>query len=282
MLRKDNVIRILFFILIFTALGFISYWINKFGVSSVDTQFLLLAILVGFIAQIVDGAIGMAYGLTSTSFLLLIGATPATASAATHVAEAFTTGASGLSHWKLNNIDKKLFQNLLIPGIVGAIIGVFFITYIDGKFIRPFVSAYLLLLGIFILVRAFKKITLVDAHNDKIIPPLGLFGAFIDSVGGGGWGPVVTTSLVASGRDPRTTIGSVNAAEFFVTLASGFSFILLLGIQHWEAVAGLIIGGLIAAPFAAFFTSKIPQKKLLILVGCMIIFVSAYNIYASL
>jgi hypothetical protein len=176
------------------------------------------AIVVGFLAQAVDGALGMAYGITSTTFLLGAGASPAMASASVHIAEIFTTGVSGISHAKLGNVDKKLFLRLLVPGMIGAILGALLVTQVDGKAMKPFVAAYLLIMGIFILSKARRAI---KSRSDapRHVAKLALFGGFVDSAGGGGWGPVVTTSLVGSGNDPRTTIGSVNFAEFFLALA---------------------------------------------------------------
>lgn len=239
------------------------------------------AIAVGFLAQAIDGALGMAYGITSTTFLLSAGASPAMASASVHIAEVFTTGVSGVSHAKLGNVNKKLFLRLLVPGIIGAVLGAVVITQIDGKAMKPFISAYLLLMGVYILSKAWRKIR---ARNEeaKHVGKLALFGGFVDSAGGGGWGPVVTTTLVGSGNDPRTTIGSVNFAEFFLALAGAVSFTLLIGSGVWVLVLGLVIGGLFAAPFAAMMTKKLSARVLLILVGTLISAISTYNLYKAL
>ena len=236
------------------------------------------AILVGLLAQLVDGSLGMAYGITSTSFLIGIGATPAAASGAVHVAEIFTTAFSGISHIKFGNVHKDLFKKLVIPGVIGGILGAYILTSIDGKLIKPYVTVYLLLMGLFILRKAF---VLIKHNNKKIkhVRKLALTGGFLDAIGGGGWGPIVTSSLIGQGNSPRHTIGSVNTAEFFVSFATGITFILLGSAGHWILVAGLIIGGLLSAPFAAYLTSKLSTKKLLIAVGFLITAISIYNLY---
>lgn len=239
------------------------------------------AILVGLLAQLVDGSLGMAYGITSTSFLIGIGATPAAASGAVHVAEIFTTAFSGISHIKFGNVHKDLFKKLVIPGVIGGIVGAYILTSIDGKLIKPYITVYLLLMGLFILRKAF---VLIKHNNKKIkhVRKLALTGGFLDAIGGGGWGPIVTSSLIGQGNSPRHTIGSVNTAEFFVSFATGITFILLGSAGHWILVAGLIIGGLFSAPFAAYLTSKLSTKKLLIAVGFLITAISIYNLYKVL
>jgi uncharacterized membrane protein YfcA len=239
------------------------------------------AVLVGLLAQTVDGALGMAYGITSTSFLIASGATPAVASASVHIAEVFTTGISGVSHIKLGNVDRKLFLRLLIPGMIGATVGAWVVSSIDAKTIKPFISAYLLLMGLFIISKVFK--TLKTRHEvPRHVAKLGLLGGFVDAVGGGGWGPVVTTTLVGTGQNPRTTIGSVNLAEFFLTFVSAMVFALLVEEGPWPVVAGLVVGGLFAAPFAALLTRHLKTKALLMMVGLVISGVSLYNISRAL
>ena len=238
------------------------------------------AVAVGFLAQIIDGALGMAYGITATTFLLSSGVPPAAASASVHIAEVFTTGLSGISHAKLGNVNKKLFLSLLLPGMLGAILGAYLVTQVDGDVIKPFISAYLLLMGLYILSKAYRNV--LKRRAPKHVAKLALFGGFVDSAGGGGWGPVVTTSLIGSGSDPRTTIGSVNFAEFFLTITTATSFILLAGQPDtWMLVAGLVFGGMFAAPFAALLCKKLSAKTLLTIVGCLITLISAYNIYSS-
>ncbi len=240
------------------------------------------ALLVGLLAQIVDGALGMAYGLTSTSFLLATGASPALATASVHMAEVFTTGVSGISHAKFGNVDKKLFVRLLVPGIIGGLLGALLVTQIDGKTLKPFITVYLLLMGVYVLSKAFRKHIATRKGEPKHVAKLALLGGFVDTSGGGGWGPVVTTTLVGTGHDPRTTIGSVNFAEFFLTLTSAASLFILVDETIWHVVAGLIIGGLFAAPFAAYACKKFSTRTLLILVGLLISGISLFNLYKAL
>jgi uncharacterized membrane protein YfcA len=240
-----------------------------------------VAVAVGFFAQAVDGALGMAYGVTATTFLLSTGASPAAASASVHIAETFTTGFSGVSHLKFGNVNQQLFVRLLIPGVLGAVLGAIFITQFDGQILRPYVTAYLLLMGLYILSKAFRRWR-ARAGEPRHVGKLAAFGGFVDAAGGGGWGPVVTSTLVGSGRDPRTTIGSVNFAEFFITVATAASFSLLVGPSAWVLVAGLVIGGLCAAPFAALLCSRLRARTLLILVGTLITALSAYNLYRAI
>lgn len=238
------------------------------------------AVAVGLIAQAIDGALGMAYGITSTSFLLATGVSPAIASASVHIAEVFTTGVSGISHVKLGNVNKSLFIKLLIPGIIGAIVGAFILTSIDGKILKPYISIYLFIMGIYIVSKIFRKLKPAK-QAPKHVAKLALLGGFVDAVGGGGWGPVVTTTLVGSGHNPRETIGTVNFAEFFLTFASAIVFSILVGEGPWPIVAGLVIGGLFAAPFAAYACKKFHARTLLILVGTLISAVSLFTLYKT-
>lgn len=242
---------------------------------------LLIFIAGGFIAQMVDGALGMAYGVTATTFLLSFGISPAAASASVHASEIFTTGASGLMHLKFKNVNTKLFRNLLLPGILGAIMGAYILISLEeySPYLKPVIAIYTLGLGVIIILKAIKKTKV--RKKIKRVGSLAFAGAFFDSIGGGGWGPIVSSTLIARGRSWRYTIGSVNLAEFFVTLASSLTFFALIGIQYWYVIAGLVIGGLIAAPLAAYMTSKIPVKGGLILVGVVVIIVSLRIIYLS-
>lgn len=240
-----------------------------------------LAAAVGLFAQIIDGALGMAYGITATTFLLSTGVPPAAASASVHVAEIFTTGFSGLSHWRFGNVDKALFRRLLIPGVIGVVLGAYVITSVDGKAIKPWISAYLIFMGLYVLSKAFRRIKR-RKEPPKHVAALALTGGFVDSVGGGGWGPVVTTSLIGTGQDPRTTIGSVNAAEFILSLAGGLSFAFLIGLTYWHVIAGLVVGGLFAAPFAAWLCRHLQARTLLILVGVLITAISSFNLWKAL
>ncbi len=245
---------------------------------------ILLYILVGFVAQMIDGALGMAYGVSSNTFLLSIGIPPAAASASVHMAEVVTTGISGFAHWKLGNIDWKLVKRLLIPGAIGGVAGAYLLTSINGDFIKPYISAYLLIMGIIILVKAVHYTA--KPHNGvhtARVSILGVVGGFFDAIGGGGWGPIVTTTLVARGKDARQTIGSVNFSEFFVTLAESVTFVLTLSfLDYWQIILGLLIGGAIAAPMAAILTKKLPVKTLMFIVGILIIGLSIRTIVLAL
>lgn len=229
-------------------------------------------ILAGFVAQLVDGALGMAYGLTASSFLLSFGITPASASATVHAAEVFTTGFSGLSHHYFGNVDKKLFWRLLIPGVIGAAVGAYALASLPGEQFRPIVSGYLLIIGVVIILKAFKEFPPVAVT--RYVTPLGFFGALIDALGGGGWGPVVASTLLARGSHVRMTVGTVNAVEFFVTLTASIVFFLTLGITNWRIILGLAVGGVIAAPIGAYAVKKVPLKPLMFGVGLLIIFLS--------
>lgn len=241
-------------------------------------------ILIGFAAQIIDGALGMAYGVSATSFLLSFGVPPALASASVHAAEVVTTAFSGVSHLGFGNVDKGLFKRLVIPGVIGAVLGAYVLTQFPGDAIKPWVSAYLLAIGIYILIKAFRDITPASATSHLI--PLGLLGGAMDAVGGGGWGPIVVSTLVARGNPPRTTIGSVNLAEFFVALAASITFVLSIGQgdlnELWPAIAGLAIGGAFAAPLAAFITKRISPRALMIMVGILISMLSIRTILLAI
>ncbi len=235
---------------------------------------LLFYVAVGFCAQMVDGAIGMAYGVTASSVLLSFGIPPTTASACVHAAETFTTGASGLAHWKLGNVDRNLLKRLALPGMIGGGVGAYVLTTLDGDAIKPFISGYLLLVGLFIIYKALhKKHTFVDEPPNHVAP-LGLFGGFVDAIGGGGWGPIVTSTLLGQGTTPRYAIGSVNLAEFFVTLTISATFFLTVGLSLWPIITGLIIGGIVAAPLAAMATKHMPAKPLMLIVGLVVVFLS--------
>lgn len=239
-------------------------------------------ILAGFLAQMVDGALGMAYGVTSTSVLLSFGLSPKLASAAVHTSEVFTTGVSGLSHIRFGNIDKKLFLKLVIPGVISASIGAFLLgSVIDGNVIKPYINVYLLILGLMILAKAFKK-SIEPKENTKNAPVLALFGGFLDSIGGGGWGPIVTSNLIRQGNTPNIVIGTVNTVEFFVTFFSAGILIYFTGIHSWQIILGLIIGGTLAAPLGAYLAKKISRKLLFILVGVMIVITSSYSLWQVL
>lgn len=241
-------------------------------VSGFDKEFLVF-FAIGVFAQLVDGTLGMGYGATSSSFLLAYGISPAISSTGVHVAEMFTTGASAISHHKFGNINKKLLKNLLIPGVIGSITGAYLLAdVIDGDVIKPFIAVYMIILAIVIVIKALRKN--IIKKKTKKLGILAIFGGFMDSVGGGGWGPIVTSTLLGRGRNPRYTIGSVNAAEFAVSFASGITFMLFGGIQGWQVILGLILGGVIAAPLAAYLVNRIQRKPMMIVVGILIIVLS--------
>lgn len=234
-------------------------------------------VLVGFLAQVIDGALGMAYGVTATTFLLAGGTSPAMASASVHIAEIFTTGISGMAHARLGNVDRRLFLRLLLPGVTGAVLGAWVITTVDGDALKPWVTGYLVLMGVHILFKAVRR-RARSRPRLRHVGKLALFGGFVDAAGGGGWGPVVTSTLLGSGNDPRTTIGSVNFAEFFLTLATGASFLFLVGAGPWPVVAGLILGGWFAAPLAAVLCRHLPARTLLLLVGILVTGLGLFNL----
>lgn len=237
-------------------------------------------VVIGFLAQIIDGTLGMAYGVTSTSCLLYFGFSPISASAITHAAECITTGFSAIAHHQFGNINKALFFKLLLPGIVGAILGAFMLTHVDSDFIKPIIASYLLILGFIILSKTFAVFPPVAVTHHLI--PLGFIGAFMDAIGGGGWGPIVTSTLLARGHDARTTIGSVNASEFFIAVTASITFFLSNVVIGWHAVIALAIGGAIAAPCGAFLCKHIPVRVLLFTVGLLIIGLSSRTLWISL
>lgn len=240
-----------------------------------DPDFLLY-IAAGFVAQMIDGALGMAYGVSASSLLMAFGVPPAATSATVHAAECFTTGASALSHHAFGNVDKFLFRRLLIPAVIGAIIGAYVLSAIDGDVLKPYVSAYLILIGLLIIGKAFRQIP--PRNVTTHLTPLGFFGALVDAMGGGGWGPIVASNLIVRGNDVRITVGSVNAVEFFVTLAASITFLLTIGLTHWSIILGLALGGVIAAPFGAWAAKRIPHKPFMVLVGVLVTALSLRNL----
>lgn len=230
-------------------------------------------LLAGFVAQLVDGALGMGYGVTSATILLSAGVSPAAMSGSIHTAEMFASGASGYSHYKFGNVNKKLFKALLIPGVLGAIAGALMLVFIGdkyGKFIRPCIAAYTLILGVKFIMNAFREAK--PKKKFKHYRILALVGGFFDSFGGGGWGPIVTSTLVNNGRSHKYVVGSVSLTEFFVTLSSAFTFFTLIGVSHWQTILALIIGGLVAAPIAARLAGKLPRRTSFMLLGALVIF----------
>ena len=233
-------------------------------------------ILIGLGAQLVDGALGMAFGLVSSSVLLSMGLPPAQVSASVHTAEVFTTGASGVSHLVAGNVDKRLFFRLALPGALGGALGAYVLTQVPGDLIRPLIYLYLLVLAIIILARAAGR--WMPKGEIRRVPVLGFFAGLLDASGGGGWGPVATSTLLARGGQARTTIGTVNAAEFIVTLTISATFLLSMGVQHLQIVAGLLIGGMMAAPVAAVLVKRVKERWVLVAVGVLVLGISLFQV----
>ena len=253
-----------------------------FDIMDIDWGALVPFILVGFAAQLVDGALGMAFGVIMSTLLVgVVGVPPALASAKTHTVEVFTTGISGISHLIHRNIDGRLFLRLLLPGVIGGVLGAYILSNVDGAAVRPYVLGYLALIGLWLLWRGLDHQLRIS--NPKIVAPLGLVGGFLDAAGGGGWGPVVTSNLLLQGAEPRKVIGTVNAVEFFLTVAISATFIWHLGAAQFSvAVVGLLIGGVAAAPLGAILAKRIPAKALLVMVGTVLIITSGYGIYRAM
>lgn len=239
---------------------------------------ILLFVAIGFAAQMVDGALGMAYGLTATSVLLSFGTAPAVASASVHAAEVFTTAASGYAHWRLGNVDRSMLWRLAMPGMLGGATGAWVLVTFPGDKLRPIVATYLLLAGLVVLARGLsaKLPSRVEGRTLKawFTRVLGLTGGCLDAVGGGGWGSLVTSTLIWSGITPRIAIGTVNAAEFFVTTVVATTFLATIGLDLWPVILGLVIGGIVAAPFAALAARHMPDRPLMIIVGVLIVILS--------
>lgn len=246
-----------------------------------DLASLLPFIAVGFAAQIVDGALGMAFGVISNTLLVaVLGVPPALASQRVHLVECFTTATSGISHLLHGNIDKRLFFRLLIPGMIGGVLGAYVLSSLDAGVVKPFVLLYLSAIGVWLLVRGILYPP--KFREAKYIAPLGLLGGFLDAAGGGGWGPVVTSNLIVQGEEPRRVIGTVNAVEFFLTMTISLAFILNLGFADLAgATLGLLIGGIAAAPVGAWVAKHVPPKQLLILVGTVLSLTSAYGVWKA-
>ena len=246
-----------------------------------DLSALLPFIAVGFAAQLVDGALGMAFGVISNTMLVaVLGVPPAQASARVHLVECFTTAVSGISHLLHGNVDKALFFRLLIPGVIGGVTGAYLITSLDASVVKPFVLLYLTGIGLYLLWRGLLYPP--EGRVAKHVAPLGLLGGFLDAAGGGGWGPVVTSNLLIQGAEPRKVVGTVNSVEFFLTLSISAAFIFHLGIAKFGvATVGLLIGGVAAAPLGAIAAKRFAPKHMLILVGIVLTLTSTYGVYRA-
>lgn len=250
-----------------------------------DNRLFYWMLLVGFGAELVAGSMGMGYGVICTSLLLILNVPPPVVSASIHSAESFTSAAGTISHWQLGNINKKLALALAVPAIIGAVIGALLLTYVGEKYAKitkPFIAAYTIYLGVKILQNAFRKKDHKQEKKKSNILALGLIGGFIDSFGGGGWGPLVTGTFIKNGHTPRFVIGSSTLAKCILTIASAITFIFTIGISHWNVVAGLLIGGIVTAPFSAMLTSKLPTKRMFIAVGVVVIFCGLVTIYRAI
>lgn len=234
----------------------------------------------GFVFALIDGAIGMSYGVTSTTFSLTMGIPPASASMGVHLSEIMSNGIAGWMHYRMGNINWRLFKLLLIPGIVGAVAGAFLLSSLEhySQYTKPFVSVYTLILGIVIISKALKPRIKKSSEKIKKISLLGFGGGFIDAVGGGGWGSIVLSSLIAGGRHPRFCLGTVKLSRFFIALMSSLTFFAMLGNHHWEAVTGLVAGSAIAAPIAAKISNRISVKAIMLTVGIIVILISVKSI----
>ena len=256
---------------------------------SKDHHMFYWMVLVGFLAEIVAGSMGMGYGVICTTILLILNISPPIISASIHSAESFTTAAGSISHYKFGNVNKKLTKLLAIPAVIGAVVGALLLTYVGeryAKMTKPVIAVYTMYLGLRILQNAFAKKTGNGnggtPKKKTNITVLGLVGGFIDSFGGGGWGPLVTGTFIKNGRTPRYVVGSSTIAKFILTFASAVTFLFTVGIHHWNIVAGLLIGGIITAPFSAMLTARLPMKKMFIAVGVVVIAMSLITIYRAI
>lgn len=245
-------------------------------ISELASADFLVLVGIGFLAQLVDGALGMAFGVVSTSAMLAMGVTPAQASAVVHTAEIFTTGASAASHIHHRNVDWRYVLRLGMGGVLGAILGAWILSNMDSSLMRPVISAYLLLVGVFILIKCCRNISARDTPA-RWLSPLGFCAGFLDATGGGGWGPIATSTLIGSGHAPRKTVGSVNATEFFVTVAAATTFFVELGASLLSHLVPLALGGIIAAPFGGWVVKYVAPRILMFVVGVLVVVLSLWQ-----
>lgn len=249
-----------------------------------DNYIFYWMMLVGILAEIVAGSMGMGYGVICTTTLLFLNIPPHIVSASIHSAESFTTAAGSISHVKLKNVSKSLVKKLAVPAVIGAVIGALCLTYLGeyyAKMTKTIIAFYTLYLGFQILSNAFKKKQSKALKRKTNLTRLGLIGGFIDSFAGGGWGPLVTGTLIKNSFTPRFAVGSSTVAKFILTLTAAITFFFTLGIQHWSIILGLLLGGIVTAPFSAMLTAKLPVKSMFVVIGLLVIIMSSITIYKS-
>ncbi|WP_042720580.1 sulfite exporter TauE/SafE family protein [Flavobacterium sp. B17] len=262
----------------------LGYLDELFTILAKDNYIFYWMMLVGILAEIVAGSMGMGYGVICTTTLLFLGIPPHAVSASIHSAESFTTAAGSISHIRLKNVSKSLVKKLAVPAVFGAIVGAVSLTYLGeyySKITKTIISFYTLYLGIQILSNAFKNKQDKKLKRKTNLTRLGLAGGFIDSFAGGGWGPLVTGTLIKNSFTPRFAVGSSTVAKFILTLTAAITFIFTLGIQHWNIILGLLIGGIFTAPFSAMLTAKLPVKSMFVVIGLLVIIMSSITIYKS-
>lgn len=262
----------------------LGYLDELFTVLAKDNYIFYWMMFVGVLAEIVAGSMGMGYGVICTTTLLFLGIPPHAVSASIHSAESFTTAAGSISHIRLKNVSKSLVKRLAIPAVFGAVIGAVSLTYLGeyySKITKTVISFYTLYLGIQILSNAFKNKQDKKLKRKTNLTRLGVIGGFIDSFAGGGWGPLVTGTLIKNSFTPRFAVGSSTVAKFILTLTAAITFIFTLGIQHWNIILGLLIGGIFTAPFSAMLTAKLPVKSMFLIIGTLVIVMSSITIYKS-
>ena len=281
-------------VLLITAVVLIITFLSLYSLGYLDELQIILAkdnyifywmLLVGVFAEVVAGSMGMGYGVICTTTLLFLGIPPHAVSASIHSAESFTTAAGSICHIKLKNVSKSLVKKLAIPAIIGAIIGAISLTYLGeyySKITKTVISFYTLYLGFKIFLNAFKPKQNKSLKKKTNLTRLGVIGGFIDSFAGGGWGPLVTGTLIKNAFTPRFAVGSSTVAKFILTITAAVTFFFTLGIQHWNIILGLLIGGIITAPFSAMLTAKLPVKNMFLIIGTLVIVMSSITIFKSI
>ncbi len=271
-------------IILFFSMYELGYLDELLTILAKDNYIFYWMMLVGFLAEVVAGSMGMGYGVICTTTLLFLNIPPHIVSASIHSAESFTTAAGSISHVKLKNVSKSLVKKLAIPAVIGAVIGALCLTYLGeyySKITKTIIAFYTLYLGFQILSNAFKKKQSKALKRKTNLRRLGLIGGFIDSFAGGGWGPLVTGTLIKNSFTPRFAVGSSTVAKFILTLTAAITFFFTLGIQHWNIILGLLLGGIVTAPFSAMLTSKLPVKSMFVVIGLLVVIMSSITIYKS-